>query len=143
MSYMCMGCYEVYDRDLGYCPKPSCYSDVVEIDELMIPTIKMLNEKGFATQYCCSGHVYDNGCAAYIRLHPSLLDVYSEDEVKDMFANLPEGWKFTSDQNGRVSVIYELDYKLKEENVVVAYEEIVNANLSLLKFVEELPWLEY
>ena len=38
---------------------------------------------------------------------------------------------------------YELDYKLKEENVVVAYEEIVNANLSLLKFVEELPWLEY
>ena len=61
MAYMCMGCYEVYDRELGYCPKVNCHRDVVEIDELMLLAIKILNQKGYITEYCCAGHVYAAG----------------------------------------------------------------------------------
>ena len=143
MSYMCMGCYEVYDRDLGYCPKPSCYCDVVEIDELMLPTIKMLNEKGFFTTNCCSGHIYDNGCNIYISFHPFLLEDFSEDEIKDMFKNLPSEWQLTFNKNGGFAVEHMMDYTLREKDNVALYEEIVSVNLSLLKFVKELPWLEY
>lgn len=30
---------------------------LVEIDELLIPTIFLLNRKGYITEFCCSGHI--------------------------------------------------------------------------------------
>lgn len=32
-----------------------------EIDVLIYPLIKLLNEKGYKTISCCSGHIYDKG----------------------------------------------------------------------------------
>ncbi len=32
-----------------------------EIDVLIYPLIKLLNEKGYKTVSCCSGHIYDKG----------------------------------------------------------------------------------
>lgn len=144
MSYMCMGCYEVYDRPLGYCPKPSCYCDVVEIDELILPTIKILNEKGFCTTNCCSGHVYDNGCNIYVAFNSFLMDIFNKDEINEMFKDLPTGWSLSfNDNDGGFTVQHMMDYTLRERNDIALYEEIVTANLSLLKFVQTLPWLEY
>ena len=143
MSYMCMGCYEVYDRPLGYCPKPSCYCEVVEVDEMMLPTIKILNEKGYPTTYCCSGRLYDNGCNIYVAFHSLLLDVFKKDEIMELFKDLPSEWKLTFNQNDGFSIQHMMDYTLREKDDVALYEEIVNVNLSLLKFVKTLPVLEY
>ena len=38
----------------------------VEIDELMAPIIQVLNQKGYTTKYCCSGHPMDE-CLAWIK----------------------------------------------------------------------------
>lgn len=72
--YLCLSCGEVYDSprlnitngfDI-YCPKTNCYGELVEVDELMIPTIKTLNEKGYRTVMCCSGHYTKKNPLAYI-----------------------------------------------------------------------------
>lgn len=143
MAYMCMGCYEVYDRDLGYCPKPACYCDVAEIDELILPAVKILNEKGFATTNCCSGHIYDNGCNIYISFHRFLTEDLGVDVIKEMFNNLPESWNLEFEEDGRFVLQHMMDYMLREKDEVALYEEIVSVNLELLKFVKKLPYLEY
>ena len=57
---------EEYLKNNGECPKVGCWGELVEIDELMLPVIRILNRKGYETQYCCSGHVNDSSGIAYI-----------------------------------------------------------------------------
>ena len=57
---------EEYLKNNGECPKVGCWGELVEIDELMLPIIRILNRKGYETQYCCSGHVNDSSGMAYI-----------------------------------------------------------------------------
>ena len=55
MGYICLSCYEEYARESlnlelhdGYeyfCPKATCGGSVVEIDDLLLPIIKLLNLK--------------------------------------------------------------------------------------------------
>jgi hypothetical protein len=139
MAYLCMGCYEVYDRDLGRCPKRDCDAQVVEIDELMLPTIKILNEKGYITDFCCSGHIYDNGGGAYILFDELLTEFLEEKEINYLKNNLPKGWTFEIESLDRIC----FRYRVNNNNVLATYEEIFQANLSMLRFVEELPVLEY
>ena len=69
----CLGCHTIYDNlkyneELSYqiCPIDGCYGKVIETDELITPTIMLLNKKGYYTDYCCSGHWYDSSCNIYI-----------------------------------------------------------------------------
>ena len=140
MPYLCLECYEVYNTPLEYCPKASCgYGAVVEIDELMLPTIKMLNEKGYCTENCCSGHVYESYCSPYIQFSDFMREIFDDDEIESMFADLPKMWHLELNDIGtffvRASII--------QVEEVETYEQIVNANLELLHFVDELPCLEY
>ena len=73
--YMCLDCYEIYDRDsikidefadYKFCPKSNCLGKIVDVDELLIPTIKILNQKGYYTRFCCSGHYYEQHPNGYI-----------------------------------------------------------------------------
>lgn len=143
MAYMCMGCYEVYDRDLGYCPKSTCLSEVVEIDDLMLPAIKMLNEKGYMTEFCCSGHVYDNGCNIYVTLDGFMLEVLTMEEIEEMKQMLPSPWEVEIDQFERLFFSRDIKKDWEYKLVVETYEDILKANLEFLKFVEKLPTLEY
>lgn len=88
--YMCMNCYEVYDKDKIkadycydniWCPKSNCVGNLIEIDELMIPTIKILNQKGYFTRFCCSGHYYDQHPNGYIMFEEGI-------EIP----NIPKDW---------------------------------------------------
>ena len=78
--YLCPECGNVYDGDFikkvrnienrfedGYCPIASCCGRVFEIDEDMIEPITNLNQKGYATAFCCTGHLYDGSLGAYIK----------------------------------------------------------------------------
>lgn len=84
-KWLCLGCGAVYDSArlnidaeysaYGYmaCPKADCYGNLVEIDELMIPTIQILNQKGYITEFCCSGHyTLSNNCRTYIRFEDGI-----------------------------------------------------------------------
>lgn len=65
----CDGVFKLSDEYLknnGECPKVGCWGELVEVDELMLPIIRILNRKGYETQYCCSGHVNDSSNMAYI-----------------------------------------------------------------------------
>lgn len=143
MAYMCMGCYEIYDRDLGYCPKSNCNDNVVEIDELMLPAIKLLNQKGYVTSFCCSGHVYDDGCTVYVMLNGCIYRALSEDAIKHMQSILPESW--TMDIGGYGEILFEHEIKKDFEYKfdVETYEDILKANVDFLHFVQQLPELEY
>ncbi len=41
--------------------------DMIILDDLMITPILLLNNKGYKTEWCCSGHVYEHGNRGYIR----------------------------------------------------------------------------
>ena len=98
---MCLDCYEIYDKDkiegdklsyYNFCPKTSCNGQLIEIDELMIPTIKVLNEKGYCTKFCCSGHYYGQTPNGYIMFEEGI-DI----------PNLPKGWD-KEECNGCVTI---------------------------------------
>lgn len=143
MAYMCMGCYEVYDRDLGHCPKSICSYEVVEIDDLMIPTIRLLNQKGYTTEFCCSGHTYDDGCTSYVCLHNFITDILEEEWIEEIKQVLPESWEMEIDEQNRINFSHQIKMDKNCKIVIEAYEDILKANLEFLHFVRQLPELEY
>lgn len=97
MGYLCLSCYNEYNREAlnlnihsGYeylCPNAKCGDiSVVEIDDLILPIIKLLNSKGYMTDYCCSGHCYENKANTYISFYDECIPetlpkgFYLEDE---------------------------------------------------------------
>ena len=143
MAYMCMGCYEVYDWNMEMCPKTGCEGNIVEIDELMLPIIKMLNQKGYITEYCCSGHVYGNGSSSYICLREFVTEVLEENEINQIKEELPKSWSMEIDQYNRLSFRHMIYAAYEQEYEVEKYEDILMTNLEFIKFVEQLPELEY
>jgi hypothetical protein len=141
MPYLCLACGEVYDKsvekivtdvktDRGYeptifCPKLSCnVGEVVEIDELYIPVIRLLNEKGYMTKYCCSGHAYGRIPDTYIVFH---------EMVKEL-PNLPEGSHMQND--GSIRIYYNYP---DESNEIELYHLILENAQKVLKWAIELP----
>lgn len=56
------------DDDLYDCPVYGCNGEatVMGIDDLMLHTIKLLNENGICTKNCCSGHPYGDSTSIYV-----------------------------------------------------------------------------
>lgn len=48
--------------------------DIIEVDYLIADTISILNKKGYITEYCCSGHIFD------INYHKQVYDISLLDE---------------------------------------------------------------
>lgn len=136
MPYLCFDCYEVYDEPQRYdvCPKSYCSGSVQFIDELMLPIIVELNQKGYCTEYCCSGHAY-NYNDPYIKFNHYLLECW---EMTELFVGLPDKWHIDgeciryNDPSHRFGDIYE-----------GKYHDIVNANAALLEYVKDLPVIEW
>ena len=51
MAVMHKETFEIFHNDQNIVP-----NGYVEIDELIAPTIQVLNQKGYTTRFCCSGH---------------------------------------------------------------------------------------
>jgi len=43
----------------GHCPLRNCAGQVIDIDDDIYESYKILNAKGYWTIYCCSGHAYE------------------------------------------------------------------------------------
>ena len=132
--YLCLNCFEVYSneyrydrRDYNFCPKLGCDGEVVEIDELMIPVIKTLNEKGYCTEYCCSGHYGDGYTNTYIKFS----------EWVELPEELPDG--FVYEERGNVIRKNYVDNLHPNQK----YIEILNTTKDLIKWADNLPDEEY
>ena len=132
--YLCLNCFEVYSneyrydrRDYNFCPKLGCDGEVVEIDELMIPVIKTLNEKGYCTEYCCSGHYRDGYTNTYIKFS----------EWVELPEELPDG--FVYEERGNVIRKNYVDNLHPNQK----YIEILNTTKDLIEWADNLPDEEY
>ena len=132
--YLCLNCFEVYSneyrydrRDYNFCPKLGCDGEVVEIDELMIPVIKTLNEKGYCTEYCCSGHYGDGYTNTYIKFS----------EWVELPEELPDG--FVYEEQGNVIRKNYVDNLHPNQK----YIEILNTTKDLIEWADNLPDEEY
>lgn len=133
--HVCMDCYEYYDhkflkrdvQDMYVCPKTSCSGDVVEIDELIAPTIILLNQKGYITKYCCSGHWYSECSTPYIYFY----DFVELPEI------LPYGFKY--EQTNTIRKRFD-DF---EDEYLNKYNFIVQTNKDLYEWAFSLTEFEY
>ena len=62
------------------------YGKPIKVDILMADVIKTLNAKGFATEFCCSGHEEDAFITYYIVFYP--LDKKHETNLKKMIFSI-------------------------------------------------------
>ena len=141
-KYLCLKCDEVYDEDLialreygdGFsryreCPKSSCNGMVIEVDEVILPTIRVLNQKGYITLFCCSGHFNMGVSNIYIKF---------EEECFDAIINsdLPEDFEIEDGDVIRYtpSEIYSAERK---------FEFILQKNIELLQWATSLEIIEY
>ena len=102
-KYLCLDCGEVYNSSSLHinelfsevsCPKTNCDGTLIEIDELMIPIIQILNQKGYITKYCCSGH--------YDYIHPNSYIMF-EDWVELPY--IPDGFIKEEKEEGENIII--------------------------------------
>lgn len=138
--YICMSCNEVYKANLvtktfehseiNYCPKENCSGSVIELDELIAPTIIELNNKGYVTIYCCAGHWYDDLCNAYIYF---LNNNYVPKEIPKYF-NLEKHGDVAHTIRSRFNE--QTDFKSK-------YDFVIEINKMLLEWAKSLPENEF
>jgi len=137
MPYVCLKCNEVYKSSINqikpikygenkewmFCPKINCHGEVVEIDELIMPTIIELNKKDYTTEFCCSGHSYERYTNTYISFTGEKIPM-----------NLPKG--FIMEKIGDKFCIRK--YYDNISSKLERFEEILKTNLELLKWANNL-----
>lgn len=130
----CTICWELYESKTGIivdgcsCPKRECLGQVADIDELILPAIILLNEKGYFTEYCCSGHFHSGtSTSAYILFDQSVKQV-------DVPA-LPKGFTFDTRNQNLVCIRRELRAKDRYD----LHRKAVEASVDVLEWVKSLP----
>jgi hypothetical protein len=133
--HVCMSCYERYDgkflrdiRDFGeiFCPRVDCHGDVVELDELIAPTIILLNQKGYLTKFCCSGHWYEYSSNAYIYFY--------EDCIPEA---IPASFKIDEHSKDVIRARYEANENESK------YDFVIRINKELYEWASSLPECEW
>jgi len=77
-TYICPYCF----RELDDCRCATYPYHLVQIDKLILPVIRTLNQKGYITTACCSGHLEESHCVSiYIAFK----------EEYDFGSNIPAG----------------------------------------------------
>jgi hypothetical protein len=102
--YVCLECWQVFDYRIvpglgegGCCPVKGCFGEIIDLDENFIPVIRLLNEKGYETRFCCSGHVWDD-VPETIHAYIAFQDYVKKEELEP----LPKGWKFNEPEEGPI-----------------------------------------
>ena len=138
---VCLTCWEVYDSDVMnrvgseqlWCPKRSCSQELVDLDECLIPVIKELNEKGYFTVSCCSGHFYYNQYSSgfYADTHIQFDDSVRREDLRD----LPPGFNIEADK-GHVGTTIRKKYDI--EDPMELHIEILKTAIDLTKWARGL-----
>jgi hypothetical protein len=135
MKKMCLSCFKVYAATRKN-PCGNCASNLVKIDELYIVIIKILNEKGYTTTYCCSGHIYEKLPQSYILFGEGI-----------KLPCLPEGYVIDYEAHTTIESIKDIteirrDFYLNSyENEAELQKDILKSALAVLEWAEALPIL--
>lgn len=137
--YYCHNCDTIYGSffkadESSYstpCPKVDCCGQVFEVDELMLPTIRLLNLKGYMTDFCCSGHWTEHYVSSYVKFYE--LDEDTKDYLQ---SNLPDPWYFDED-----AIRVNNDY-FSESTPLDKFIKLCEVNILLYKWAEELKDIE-
>ena len=150
MAKMCDECLDVYtsgdlnekpyvasDGSSFYpCPKRGSGGEVVEIDDLILPTIRALNALGYYTVESCAGHLED-------RFHTTIYIKFDEGVIMEE-KMLPKGFKSRVEVDEETMGEYVIIYKnilLVQE--VKAFQDILTAGLQLFAWTNTLTPPEY
>ena len=169
----CFECKTVYDEDslspivaeghkFYFCPKSDCQGELAEIDEAILPAIRIFNDKGYYTEFCCSGHVHHSYSSPYIkfenflkeedvkRLQSLFLRKNKEDFDKDSDKNMIDyaheeglGWQALNYQDNLIRLGY-MDSVVKPFNwehefKMNSYFEMAKRMAVDLRFYGEIP----
>lgn len=137
MPLMCEDCFSQYNikrRSGLYCKY--CGGNLVEIDEIFIEAIILLNEKGYYTKYCCSGHPDPKG------FHGAYISFYDG----GCLPFLPDGWMYDKDRWTHIDFSKHLDSGLAiriefsdAEDLVELQREILQKAINVLDWAISLP----
>lgn len=135
-KYLCLDCGDVYDSsrininelfEYVYCPKTNCDGMLIEVDELLIPTIKVLNQKGYITKYCCSGHYDGQHSNSYIMFDDGIT-----------LPSLPKGFTM-EEHDGRTVIRSARPFR---QPTFGDFYKICDDAKTLLKWADKLPYLD-
>lgn len=136
MKKMCLSCFKVY-APTRKTPCGNCGSNLVKIDELYIVIIKILNQKGYKTTYCCSGHTYEKLPQSYILFREGIkLPFLPEGYVIDYEAHT------IFESSKEITEIRRDFYLCSYENEVELQKDILKSTLAVLEWAKSLPILK-
>lgn len=129
MGKLCMDCLETYHNDsvtttyrissqglFQQCPKRMCEGKVFNIDDTILPTIVLLNSKGYETHSSCGGHALGENENLYIEF----------DEAVRTLPGLPPEFECRmrkTEGSSRLTLIY----TIKEEDPYDHFNELLSA----------------
>jgi len=124
----CLQCGHIYDRDSSFennfCPILHCGGEVVDLDDNILDSIRLLNKKGYATEYSCAGHIW--GGDPYI--------VFSYDIHEETFLSFPKD--FISEVFGGSLKIFK---NICAESDIDRLRLLNEASLDLLDWAYNIP----
>lgn len=112
--------------------------DMIILDDLMITPILLLNKKGYKTEWCCSGHVYEYGNSGYIRFIDDIFiynRVINPNDKLDLYDNR---YLYIDDNR----TIRAKDDKKDNMTLRELNKSILDFNAEILKWALSLPNFE-
>jgi hypothetical protein len=136
-----MACMHKETFDIYHNEYNILYDGYVEIDELIAPSIQILNRKGYKTRHCCSGHsltewLFNEGEAKY-RKSRTAPDSYISFEEGITLPILPPGFAIDDSEN-RWLVIRKFDYAYYYSDIELS-RLILEAMEQLYEWALDLP----
>ena len=106
-SYFCPACCALYTHDDAVAQEFQCTCDSKKYDEFLIPVdepigkvLQLMNQKGYYTQFSCSGHLDDSDGKLCIS-HPYILFIVdSYTDIPWILSHPPIGMEYEVDFNG-------------------------------------------
>ena len=144
MGRMCEGCFESYSNDIGLlkvnyaqheqycaCPKRNCDGRIIEVDDMIAPAVKILNEKGYFTTGSCSGHMEEAFSEFYIEFMNGVT-----------LETVPKGCTVVkvTDEDGAEFI--RMSKKFTSIGVKDAYQDIMANAFLLYRWADDLEELE-
>ncbi|MBL4952165.1 hypothetical protein JK635_08060 [Neobacillus sp. YIM B02564] len=152
--YVCLRCEKQLDLytfiecakhsiNMDESPCPYCkQGSVVELDDVIAPTVMELRRKGYETMFSCGGHWYEEMPIIQI------VFLFGCDEVPDV-TDLPDGffsiiihYPFKEEDPKDVTEQLEILCEIKAGTIPDKMTEINSRCISLLKWAERLPTFE-
>lgn len=146
--YICDCCGELYSTPFEFCPRTECDGGIVmPVDELMVPIIRELLDKGYMITGSCSGHAYSARSIPQVHFNNWWVEDIGAETLESAFADLPDHWKLNvahfKDEEQHETVHVSLTADTPEgKNELENHYYILEVNLALLDFVQKLPVLD-